>query len=375
MEQEKQKNTVDSPIQLPRDQYAHDAAPTEWWWHIGTLTGIDGRQFGFEVNACAVRAGGAVELAFTEIAVTDVKAQKHYQIVNDLMGATVPADWAESDTSKPWHVSLPGSAGTADGCVEMTSIGGNPLHMNVTAQFTDAASGVACALQLNLLQRGNPLLVWGTGCKEIDPKQPDPYQKNNYYYSLTHLQASGTLTIGTEIIPVSGITWMDHEYGAFPQGSGPSKQNAWTLQDMQLDNGLHLSNYTQFETIPEENIPIPSNATLLLQNGESVFVDTVTTPLGPTYTTPGGIVYFLKFKIDMSIAPHATISFRVNSLCPDQVFVDPLKLNSGYEGVADAQMFVIYQFGARDTRELLVSSGDAWIEQSIPPASKTRIAG
>lgn len=41
MTKPEQENMQNSPIQLPRDQYAHDAAPTEWWWHIGTSTGSD----------------------------------------------------------------------------------------------------------------------------------------------------------------------------------------------------------------------------------------------------------------------------------------------------------------------------------------------
>ncbi len=32
-----------SAISLPKDQYAHTGAPTEWWWHVGTLKSKDGR--------------------------------------------------------------------------------------------------------------------------------------------------------------------------------------------------------------------------------------------------------------------------------------------------------------------------------------------
>jgi predicted secreted hydrolase len=37
----------------------------------------------------------------------------------------------------------------------------------------------------------------------------------SYYYSRTRLAASGTLTLGAEILPVSGQAWFDHQWGDF----------------------------------------------------------------------------------------------------------------------------------------------------------------
>ena len=263
---------VVSAIQLPRDQYGHEGAPTEWWWHVGTLKTADGRAFGFEINACGVLAG----LAFTEIAITDLQNQVHYQIVNDM--SPVPANWAEYDPTQPWFVSLPGTAGSANGAVSMTAIDGNPMNMAIEAAFTDSATNAECAISLTLYDQGPPLLVWGTGVHIVDPAAPTPITQNNYYYSLTNLQASGTITINGEVCQVTGLTWMDHEYGAFP--NPPGGKNVWTLQDMQLGNGLHLSNYTQFQVKPQNNVPMPSNATLLLPGGESLCRNS-DDPVGP----------------------------------------------------------------------------------------------
>lgn len=358
-------NSKSAPaIILPADQYAHEdpitgKAPTEWWWHIGTVETSNGRKFGFEVNACGVNTPEGT-FAFTEIAIADIQNQIHYQIVNDLI--PMPSNWAEYDTSKPWFVHLPGiTSNPTNGEVSMNAIDGNPLNMAMQASFIDAVTNTQCIINLRLFQQGLPLLVWGTGCHEVDPQGTSPLTKNNYYYSLTNLNASGSITINNEVFEVTGLTWMDHEYGAFP--NPPGKKNIWTLQDMQLSNGLHLSNYTQFEMMPQENVPMPSNATLLLQDGESVFVDTITTPMSPMIIN--GNKYFSKFKVEIKSKSHSHIQFMIENICPNQVFIDPLKLNSGYEGVAKCDMSVSIHLSQKITRQIIISSGTAWIEQSL----------
>jgi|GEM_PF-563985 len=351
---EPDSNTLPA-IVLPADQYGHVGAPTEWWWHVGTLQTADGREFGFEVNACGVLDA----MVFTEIAIADVDKQIHYQIVND---QAYDEAWAETDLTKPWYVRITGPDGDpGNGAVSMTAIDGNPLNMAVNATFTDAAKGTSCRIDLNLLQQGPPLLVWGTGCQVLVPGI-DPIKGNNYYYSLTNLQASGSITIGTEVFEVTGLTWMDHEYGAFPD-PGPGQKNVWTLQDMQLSNGLHLSNYTKFGVAPCDGVAMPSTATLLLPGGESWFVETTTTPSDAM--SINGTTYFATYTIRMRTLGRSHIQFVVRNICPNQVFVDPMKFNSGYEGVAEADMFLAVEVAPKYWVELNVSSGTAWIEQSL----------
>lgn len=353
--QENQENAIPA-ITLPADQFGHTGAPTEWWWHIGTLHSEDSRTFGFEINATGMQAtkNAPYSYAFTQIEITDVENQHNYQ--NVTVFNPLPADWAEYDTTEQWFVKL--GEDNSDGAVSMTAIDGNPLHMHVQATFTDndpeTSTKTDCQIDLNFFQQGSPLLVWGNGCNLVDPAGKSPITRNNYYYSLTHLQAAGTIRIGTEEIKVTGLTWMDHEYGAFPNGS--TGKVIWLLQDIQLDNGLHLSNYTKFGVIPQENVPIPSNATLLV-DGESIFVNTVTTPLGPTFVSKKGVTYFLRFKIEFEDYKH--LSFMVESSYPDQVFRDPGA--DVYEGVATAQ----FLFDLTEKKQIIISQGTSWIEQNL----------
>ncbi|MCW3081698.1 lipocalin-like domain-containing protein [Segetibacter sp.] len=330
-------------ITLPKDQYAHEGAQNEWWWHVGTLKSSDGRKFGFEINAA-----GKSSYAFTQIEITDVQNQCNYQKVNPIIAR--PSNWAQYNIAEPWYVQLSGpAANLTNGAILMQSIDGNPLNMGVKASFIDVASNVSCQLNLSLYQQGSPLLVWGTGCKLVNSGGTSPLTKNNYYYSLTHLRATGSITIGDEVVHVTGLTWMDHEYGAFPDNS------TWTLQDIQLSNGMHLSNFTNVGDVPKENIPMISNATILFQNGKSIYVKTVTTPMEPIFTSNKEITYYLKFKVEIN-SSELTATFIVNSLYPDQLFKDEAGPDV-YEGVAECHA----RFGSSDE----IVFGTAWIEQNL----------
>lgn len=334
-------------IALPEDQYAHAGAPTEWWWHVGTLESEDGRKFGFEINAANMKI-----FAYTQIAITDVQNQCNYQKVTII---SCDKDWAEYNPNKPWFVKLtPSGTEQKNGAVEMKQIERKTaLDMEVLASFIDV-NKTECELNLQLEQRGAPLLVWGTACNLVDETKDTAITRNNYYYSLTNLNAKGTIKIGDDEIKVSGLTWMDHEYGAFPNETN-GKKSTWVLQDIQMDNGLHLSNFTNFEEVPTEDIPMKSHVTLL-KEGKSIYVDAITTPMKPIFISEKGIKYFMTFKINIE-CPELHATFTVESLCPDQVFKDGNNSPDVYEGVASVQA----TFG----EEQVLVSGNAWMEQNL----------
>lgn len=330
---------TDDPIQFPRDQYVHTPAANEWWWHIGTLKAGD-RLFGFEINA-AFRTISGMKVLFSQLMVTDVAGQVHYQT-----SAPFPyiADWAESDPAKPWRVAL-GSPG-GNGAVLMTAPTSDVQVMQVDASFSDQVTGKAIEFSLRLAQQGAPLLVWGTGVSpETGPAGPSPLDNHNYYYSFTRLQASGKLVIGTDSFDVTGLTWMDHEYGVFPEST------TWVLQDAQLDNGIHLSAFAT-KRPPVENTPMPSQVTVLSPDGVSTFHDSVMTPRGPVWTGPEGISYCTVFEVQIA---DIQAQLRFTALMPDQEFRS--EFAPVYEGVASVQGTVAGK----------PVTGTGWIEQALKP--------
>ncbi len=411
----------ESAIQLPADQYLHRGAPTEWWWHVGTLK-AGGRTFGFEINAASFQKDG---FAFTQIMLTDVNNNRHFQRTTPYLPPLLfDADnWAEHDVTKDWSVRLgdvsnylsaieiidPGSGYTSDPTIEITGGGGSlalavPVrdsaagkitailllspgvgftsaptvtitggggtgaiakafhsyvtmnapwgdptkNMAVKALLVDETTKAVVNFDLTLSQQGPPFIVWGTGVK-AGGGTGSHLQTNNYYYSLTHLQASGSISIDGERFEVTGVTWMDHEYGAFGTAANPVK---WILQDMQLDNGVSISNYSVLDPgLPPLNQRTQSEATVQRPDGTTYFVPSFVTPIGRTWTSPAsGRTFFMQLQVDI---PSFDATIVVTSLVDSQEF--PVAGSPVYEGIASAS-------GTFEGRQV---SGSAWNEQAL----------
>ncbi len=109
-------------LAMPKDMYRHNGAPTEWWWHIGTLRAGD-RVFGFEVNAASFTGQS---FAMTQISLSDVEGEQHYDHTQlyapKPVGVFDVASWAEGDPGKDWYAKL-GDASWAVGGFVVTAAG------------------------------------------------------------------------------------------------------------------------------------------------------------------------------------------------------------------------------------------------------------
>ena len=357
-------------VSLPKDMYAHtpvynkETAPsgcqTEWWWHIGTLKTVNGeRTFGFEINACALYNPG---VAFTEVMLTDVEKQIHYHESKSTFG--VPSAWAETDSSKLWQVSLENVSMKAS---EIT----NPTkNMSITAKLKQGSTQVE--FDLTMTQNGEPLYVFGDGAT-LKPGQSKPnLGENNFYFSLTRIDTSGTIKIlekgqsEPEVFDVVGVTWMDHEWGNFTDqsSSGKSQSVQWILQDMQLENGYTISNFTLDP--PTLNVPMNSMATVqLTPEGKSYYVETSMTAIksvsypAPTQENPENKkTYFTEIVVSV---PEFGIEAFVKSSMDKQLFEGGI-----YEGVGTVTAVVNAMETDEGTKgKAIQTKGTAWVEQNI----------
>ena len=135
----------------------------------------------------------------------------------------------------------------------------------------------------------------------------------SYYYSLVGLQTTGTLTSGGESFEVSGLSWMDHEFGTSALAEDAV---GWDWFSAQLDNGALLM-FAQIRTAAGEALDT-FEGTLVYPDGEQVEIGPGDFTLTETdeWTSPRtGITYPAGWQIDFA---DLDISLSVEPLVADQ---------------------------------------------------------
>jgi len=230
---------ADSPRQFifPADHGPHPDFQTEWWYYTGNLDSLDGRHFGFQLtffrrallppqrreNRSSNWAADQVYMA--HFALTDVNGSRYFAYERLARGAAGLAgaqaqpfsvwleDWRIERTDDP------------EGCIEITQA--VPCSYQLTASEGDLS------LDLRLVDLKGPVLQ---GDRGLSQKGAGPGQAS-YYYSLSRLKVSGELLLGDRRIPVSGWSWMDHEFST----SALSKdQIGWDWFSLQLADGSEM---------------------------------------------------------------------------------------------------------------------------------------
>jgi predicted secreted hydrolase len=200
-------------VHLPADQANHPADHNEWWYVVGHVH-QGGRTFGYEVTIfrlAHLQAPGLpapVTIYRTDVAITDETARRfHHQV-----SYYFPASAHVSSKALDVHV---GSAALS---------GPTPADMNLSATLPGGS------IHLRLSSARPPMYVGGRGYI--------PFGSGfTYYYSLTDVATSGTLSVGGHAFRVSGISWLDHQWGNWNWQS----VRGWTWMALQLSNGVQLS--------------------------------------------------------------------------------------------------------------------------------------
>lgn len=194
------------PVDLPRDDGPHDRL-TEWWYDTGHLAAQDGRRFGFEMVVFRAERGDLPVAWASHLAITDEDGDRFLYDQRSQLGEQVSrpvsgggfdlAVGADIVPSVPDPRIVPWTMRGADG------------HDRITALGT-ADDGTPFGLDLTLDPgTSSPVLHDGDGYVDFGDAG------GSYYYSRTKLEADGTLTLGDEVIPVTGDAWFDHQWGDF----------------------------------------------------------------------------------------------------------------------------------------------------------------
>ena len=214
---------------FPRDHGSHSTYRTEWWYYTGHLQAKNGRSFGFELTF--FRRGvppdeiktlpskwSISHLYLAHFAVTDISGKKFHfseKFSRDGLGKA----GADESQLRVWIDDWRAEAAT-----------------DSTGSHTVVAHDETHSLALTL-QPAKPLVTHGAA--GISRKGKDVSQAS-HYYSYTRLATTGSLTIDGEQFDVTGLTWMDHEFGSAELGTD---QVGWDWFSIQLEDDTELMLY------------------------------------------------------------------------------------------------------------------------------------
>jgi len=222
-------------FRFPEDHGPHPDFRNEWWYVTGNLDGSEGERFGFELTIFRflLAPPGEAEnenasdwktdqVYIGHFAVSDIDnekfhvAQRYSRGSMGLAGAqAVPFRvWLED-----WSIKEPDAQQTEE-------LSPWELH----------ASDKDISLDLHLMPLKDPVL---NGKDGLSQKASQPGNAS-YYYSISRLATNGTLQIGATTYAVSGLSWLDREWGS----SALSKdQQGWDWFALQLSDGSDLMYY------------------------------------------------------------------------------------------------------------------------------------
>ncbi len=216
-------------IEFPEDHGPHFEFQTEWWYFTGNLTSTDNQQFGFQftifrraMSASQVEVDSdwsGNQIYLSHIAITDIGRNEflidevYSRDALELAGATAQpfAIWVENWTVKA-------ASGRCEGCLD--------LHIKADSD------SFSMDLQLNSKK---PAVLQGD--RGLSHKGSLPGNAS-YYYSLTHLETSGSITVYGQSSDVVGLSWMDHEWftSLFEE-----EVDGWDWFALQLDDRRELT--------------------------------------------------------------------------------------------------------------------------------------
>jgi predicted secreted hydrolase len=235
-------------ITLPADHASHPEYKLEWWYYTGNLDGA-GRRFGYQLTFFRIGVDPAPvnpsrwavrDLYMTHLALSDVSGRK-YQFTERMNRSGPGWAGAETDRYRVWNENW-----------QATVDAGGVHHLQ-------AQTG-AFAIDLHLDETRPPVLHGEQGYSR---KGAAPGNAS-HYYSLTRMPTRGTITLGGRAIDITGLSWMDHEFGtSFLE----PEQIGWDWFSIQLDDGRDLMIFQLRRA--DGSIDPRSSGTLVAPDGSS----------------------------------------------------------------------------------------------------------
>jgi predicted secreted hydrolase len=223
------------PIRFPQDEGPHHDL-TEWWYYTGHLTTPDDHHYGFEEVFFQGLRGDLPPVYAAHFAVTDVtRGQFHFAQRQQVE----PDVFLRNRSGQGFNLAV--------GDWTMQGIEG---HDQLAASMPNyAISLTLAATKPPVLQGNDGLISYGSA-------------GFSYYYSRTRMAVTGRITDHGSTIPVTGVAWMDHQWGNFISLLG----GGWDWFSIQLSNDTE---YMIYDIRGATRQPVSTYATRVAPDGNA----------------------------------------------------------------------------------------------------------
>jgi predicted secreted hydrolase len=212
-------------FQFPRDHGAHPGYKTEWWYWVGHLVAASGESFGYQLtffrvglrqpNPQARSAWALNTIYFAHLALTD-PARRRFSFLDKAGRGALGLSGAGPGAMKVW---------IDDWQAELED---DEFHLRAKDR----------GLGLDLMLRpSKPPVLHGEGGFS---RKSETAKAASYYYSISRLATRGTVTVDGRTFPVTGTSWMDHEF--FTSAMAPDLAG-WDWFSVQLADGWDVMLY------------------------------------------------------------------------------------------------------------------------------------
>lgn len=288
-------------FRFPRDHGTHDDFQTEWWYYTGHLKARDGRTFGYQVTFFRRASAHAAarnpsrwavrHIYFAHFAVTD-ESGRRFRFSEKISRAGIGKAGAQAGRLAVWIDDWGAEAE-------------EETHMI-------RASDGGMALRLRLAPEKPPVIH---GAEGISRKGEAPGEAS-HYYSFSRMRTDGMLTLDGTTVPVTGESWMDHEFGSNQLGEA---QIGWDWFSLQMADRTELMIYRIRRR--DGSIDAASGGTWIRTDGSSMSLarEAIAVAALDHWRSPqSGALYPARWRIS---APSLGLAVEVTPTIPDQELV------------------------------------------------------
>ena len=305
---------------FPDDHASHPDFRNEWWYFTGNLETATGHEFGYQVTLFRIAITpkktprtshwSARHVWMGHVALTDISNQKYYNEQRFARDATGLAGFQQQPFKvwlEDWQITAAKKGDSGD------------FPWNIKVKHTDFT------LNLKVLPAKKIILQGDKGLSQKSAAKGSA----SYYYSISHMQTSGQITIAGKQHKVTGKSWLDREWSTSALGKD---QAGWDWFSLQFNEGIELMYYQIRKKTGD--IDAYSRGKLIMSDGSTTDIHPKGIQLTPlkTWTSPQGRKYPIAWQMRLQ---SSSKSWRIEARVDDQEMIGSIHYWEGAVQIVD----------------------------------------